>query len=138
MSRVYRHVVIDGIDLQVDYFSTSLVTYSHEIIQQYVAQGKPNVKVTIRSDDMEFKAQIDGMEIKGDTVYVYGPFRKMFPMLFTNKVLLPWQEAYLRARDNFIELDMYRHWRDDPLFTDVYAKWFERGYNAATTQKATL
>lgn len=131
MARPYKVIIVDGMELQVEDFSTNIVTYSHEIIQQFVAEGKPNVKMTIRYKGMRFESPIDGMEVKGDTVYVYGPFRRMFPALFAGKLLLPWQQAYLRSRMEFQSLDLYRYWRDDGIFETLPATYFHKGFEAA-------
>jgi len=121
-------VVVDGIELEVDDFSTDLVTYSPEQVRRYISEGKPNVKMTIRFEDMKFIAPIEGMEFIADRVYVYGPFRNMFPALFKDKLLLDWQIAYVNSRLPFDPLDVYRRWRHDPLFMSEHAKAFRDGY----------
>lgn len=136
MNRTLKHVIIDGIHFHVDDFSTDIVTYSHETIQSYIAQGKPNAKITIRLNETKFTAPIDGMEIKGDTIYVYGPLRNFLPSLYADKILLAWQIAYLKTGKNYRELDEYTVWRDDARFTTLPAEYFKQGYEAALLTEA--
>lgn len=125
-------VVLDGIELNDNVtIMNSLYSYDLEIAQGFTKSGRPNITVIIKGRNVKIECQPIGMLQEGNTLYLYGPLRDVFPELFAGKLLLPWQEAYLKARADFQSLDLYRYWRDDGIFETLPATYFHKGYKAA-------
>ncbi len=83
------------------------------------------------NDGTELHFNVQGMETdKDNTVYFYGPFRKLFPALFKDDPE-PWQVDYLVAL-NRPSLDRFKLKKDDPLFDTLLARYYKKGWNCKT------
>ncbi len=78
-------------------------------------------------DGIEHSEVIERNGIK--EFHIFGPLRKAFPSLFTQRELLPWQSAFLRAREEYRKSDEYTIFNDDILFETYAAKRFKKGYD---------
>lgn len=94
---------------------------------ELIIAGRSRGVVTLRSNDVTLAFNIQGQEYIGDTVYFYGPLRTLFPELFKDIDLLPWQVDYLTYY-NRPSLDRFKLRRDDPFFTTEVAEAYLAGH----------
>jgi hypothetical protein len=96
----------------------------------YYAPSNTTARVLF-NDGMELQFNVQGMETdKENTVYFYGPLRKLFPALFKDDPE-PWQVDYLAAL-NRPSLDRFKLKKDDPIFDTLIARYYKKGWHCKT------
>ena len=129
------NVVIDGypleglqeFDLSRDVIDVGLSWYGTESVKvagltHITIRTTHGTEITFTPDD-----QKTVQEGNVTTIYIYGVLRKMFPAMFADRDLLPWQLAYLVAFDH-PKVAKYKYFRDHSLFTGAIARSFQVGY----------
>lgn len=122
-------VFIDGFELNGLY---QLDINTYDIGGYGFVDNKANVKVTLTAfDGTSMTFVVEGKEQIGNTVYFYGPLRKLFPDIFRDD-LLPWQVSYLEYSGK-ASLDRFKVKSNDPMFETVVAKAYFAGFDKGFT-----
>lgn len=143
----HMKVVIDGyelaeikelsLDRDINAYGPFLGDYIHGMYN--IDSGRTRIELsTIDDIDFAFNLQYrtltsnEAYEIVDEdgiqTIYVYGPLRRLIPSLFVGKDLLEWQKAYLDASHQ-PKYYQYKLMRDDPVFSTDTAMYFSYGYD---------
>jgi hypothetical protein len=133
-------IVIDGIpvadvrDVSVERDTFDVGPFISEWTLHRHASGITRLELrTIHNTVLGFDVADEWMASESEsgvtTYYIYGPLRQLFPSLFADKDLLPWQVAYLK-HINAPKYLKYKFYRDNAEFETTYADYFAAGYTA--------